>query len=69
MYGNVFPHGTGTESIDDVVCRNKAILANRSRVSPVRWALGSSRLVAAVRTSQFSPRPSAHCLKSNTALG
>lgn len=39
-----FTSASGVESIHDVVCRTETILANRSHISRVGWALGHEPL-------------------------
>lgn len=46
-----FTYGSGVESIPNVACRTKAMLANHSRISPVGRAFGNSRLVLALPAS------------------
>lgn len=47
-----FTHGSGVESIPDMVCWTNVILSNRNRVSYVERALGDCRLVVMLSTSQ-----------------
>lgn len=49
-----FTHGSGVESIPDMVSRTNLILAPRNRVPYVGRALGDCRLVVLLPTSQAS---------------